>query len=76
VYLTLDPDTVEPEDGSTRDVRGIGHLGTGDPEVRITSAADLEGGLHHVHDFAAAPVSHRDIAPGPRRAQPSGLRHF
>jgi predicted transport protein len=42
VYLTLDPDTVTLEEGFTRDMRGIGHLGTGDVEVRITSAADLE----------------------------------
>ncbi|MDI3418527.1 hypothetical protein QIT00_08115 [Streptomyces sp. B-S-A12] len=42
VYLRLDPDTVELEEGFTRDMRGIGHLGTGDLEVRIVSAADLE----------------------------------
>jgi predicted transport protein len=42
VYLTLDPDTVEFEEGFTRDMRGIGHLGTGDVEVRIASAADLD----------------------------------
>ncbi|MGW7019956.1 DUF5655 domain-containing protein [Streptomyces decoyicus] len=42
VYLRLDPDTVTLEEGFTRDMRGIGHLGTGDLEVRISSAADLE----------------------------------
>ncbi|MEU4582947.1 DUF5655 domain-containing protein [Kitasatospora aureofaciens] len=42
VYLRLDPDTVELEEGFTRDVRGIGHLGTGDLEVRIASSADVE----------------------------------
>ncbi|WTT38412.1 hypothetical protein OG535_29235 [Kitasatospora sp. NBC_00085] len=42
VYLRLDPDTVELEEGFTRDMRGIGHLGTGDLEVRIASAPDLE----------------------------------
>ncbi|MET8539922.1 DUF5655 domain-containing protein [Kitasatospora sp. NPDC004799] len=42
VYLRLDPDSVELEEGFTRDVRGIGHLGTGDLEVRITSSADVE----------------------------------
>ncbi|MFC8719170.1 hypothetical protein [Kitasatospora sp. NPDC057198] len=41
VYLPLDPDTVELEEGFTRDMRGIGHLGTGDLEVRIASPADL-----------------------------------
>ncbi|MDH6703064.1 DUF5655 domain-containing protein [Streptomyces griseoviridis] len=42
VYLRIDPDTVELEEGLSRDMRGIGHLGTGDLEVRISSAADLE----------------------------------
>ncbi|MFG3224688.1 DUF5655 domain-containing protein [Kitasatospora sp. NPDC048194] len=42
VYLRLDPDAVELEEGFTRDVRGIGHLGTGDLEVRIASSADVE----------------------------------
>nr|WP_196790571.1 DUF5655 domain-containing protein [Streptomyces caniscabiei] len=41
VYLRLDPDAVELEDGFTRDMRGIGHLGTGDLEVRLSTAADL-----------------------------------
>ncbi|WP_217554036.1 DUF5655 domain-containing protein [Streptomyces sp. GbtcB6] len=41
-YLRLDPDTVTLEEGFTRDMRGIGHLGTGDLEVRLASAADLE----------------------------------
>nr|WP_310726758.1 hypothetical protein [Streptomyces sp. N2A] len=30
------------EEGFSRDMRGIGHLGTGGLEVRIGSAADLE----------------------------------
>lgn len=42
VYLRLDPDTVTLEEGFTRDMRGIGHLGTGDVEVRLASAAGLE----------------------------------
>ncbi|MFG2595695.1 DUF5655 domain-containing protein [Streptomyces sp. NPDC048462] len=42
VYLRLDPDTAELEEGFTRDMRGIGHLGTGDLEVRLVSAGDLE----------------------------------
>ncbi|MDX3776004.1 DUF5655 domain-containing protein [Streptomyces europaeiscabiei] len=42
VYLRLDPDTVELADGFTRDMRGIGHLGTGDLEVRLSTAADLD----------------------------------
>ncbi|WP_268221043.1 DUF5655 domain-containing protein [Streptomyces sp. EMB24] len=42
VYLRLDLDTVQLEERFTRDMRGIGHLGTGDLEVRLVSAADLE----------------------------------
>ncbi|MFD7735588.1 DUF5655 domain-containing protein [Kitasatospora phosalacinea] len=42
VYLRLDPAAVDLEEGFTRDVRGIGHHGTGDLEVRITSPEALE----------------------------------
>ncbi|WP_234388749.1 hypothetical protein [Streptomyces sp. AS58] len=42
VFLKVDPDGVELEEGFSRDMRGIGHLGTGDLEVRIASAADLK----------------------------------
>ncbi|MFF2062545.1 hypothetical protein ACFVWZ_12230 [Streptomyces sp. NPDC058200] len=37
VYLRVDPDTAELEEGFSRDMRGIGHLGTGDLEVRIAT---------------------------------------
>jgi len=42
VYLRIAPDTISLEEGCSRDMRGIGHHGTGDVEVRISSAADLE----------------------------------
>ncbi|MFI8004691.1 hypothetical protein [Streptomyces sp. NPDC086010] len=42
LYLRLDTDTVELEEGFTRDMRGIGHLGTGDLEVHLVSAVGLE----------------------------------
>ncbi|MFH9728443.1 DUF5655 domain-containing protein [Streptomyces sp. NPDC017254] len=42
VYLRLDPDSVVLEEGFTRGMRGVGHLGTGDLEVRIASVEDLE----------------------------------
>ncbi|MFK0132288.1 hypothetical protein ACIQRZ_18265 [Streptomyces rubiginosohelvolus] len=42
VYLRLAPDSVTLEEGFTRDMRGIGHLGTGDLEVRLASAGDLD----------------------------------
>lgn len=42
LYLKLDPATVQPEDNFTRDVRAIGHWGTGDLELTIRTDADLE----------------------------------
>lgn len=42
VFLKINPDTVELEEGFSRDVRKIGHYGTGDLEVTISSHEDLE----------------------------------
>lgn len=42
VFVKVNPDTVELEEGFTRDVRDIGHFGTGDLELRIDSHDDLE----------------------------------
>ena len=42
VYVKVDPDSIDLEDGFTRDVRNIGHFGTGDLEITIKSAADFE----------------------------------
>ena len=42
IFLKINPDTIELEKGFTRDVRKIGHFGTGDLEVTITSKDDLE----------------------------------
>ena len=42
IFLKLDPDTVDLEEGFTRDVRKIGHFGTGDLELTIGSHSDLE----------------------------------
>ena len=42
VHLKIDPDTVEIEEGFTRDVRNIGHFGTGELEVTLRSPQDLE----------------------------------
>ena len=42
LWLKLNPGTVALEEGFSRDVRKIGHWGTGDLEVVIRSAADLE----------------------------------
>ena len=40
--MKLDPDTVELEEGFTRDTRGIGHYGTGELEVSIKTAEDFQ----------------------------------
>jgi predicted transport protein len=42
VWTRVDPSTVACEEGFTRDVTQIGHVGTGNLEIRIQSAADLE----------------------------------
>lgn len=42
VYVRVDPSTVDLEHDSLRDVRNIGHFGTGDLEVRVTREEHLE----------------------------------
>jgi len=42
VWVKIDPDTVDLEEGFTWDVREIGHYGTGDLEILIRSDEDLE----------------------------------
>jgi len=42
VWARLDPSSLTLEEGFTRSVKGIGHGGTGDLEIRIQTAADLE----------------------------------
>lgn len=42
LYLKVDPDTLVLVEGFTRDVRKIGHFGTGDLEVTIRSLDDFE----------------------------------
>lgn len=42
LMLKLDPDSVALEEGFSRDVRQIGHWGTGDLEVTLRTLADLE----------------------------------
>jgi predicted transport protein len=41
-YVKADPERVTLEPGFTRDVREIGHYGTGDMEITLTSKADVE----------------------------------
>ena len=42
VFVRVNPDHVTLEQGFTRDVRGIGHFGTGDLEITIQSMTDVE----------------------------------
>lgn len=42
LFLKLNPDTVKLENGLTRDMRSIGHYGTGDLQITIKNAADFE----------------------------------
>lgn len=42
IYLNLDPDAVDLSRPAVRDVRQIGHFGTGDLEVTISSKGDIE----------------------------------
>ena len=44
VYLRVNPDEVELTEGFIRDVRQIGHWGTGDLELTVRSRSDLERG--------------------------------
>jgi predicted transport protein len=38
----VDPESVSLEKGFTRDVRNIGHFGTGDLEITLKTSADYE----------------------------------
>ncbi|MEX2553684.1 MAG: DUF5655 domain-containing protein [Actinomycetota bacterium] len=42
IYLKVNPDSVELVPGFSRDVRKIGHFGTGDLELTLTTPEDLE----------------------------------
>jgi len=42
LWLKIDPDSLALEEGFSRDVRSIGHWGTGDLEVVIRTVADFE----------------------------------
>ena len=41
VYVKVDPSSIELQEGFSRDVRNIGHYGTGDLEILIRSADDF-----------------------------------
>ena len=45
MFVKVDPDTVDLKDGFTRDVRNIGHFGTGELEISLRSLDDVEKAL-------------------------------
>ncbi|MCK5660770.1 MAG: hypothetical protein KAH86_05370 [Methanosarcinales archaeon] len=49
VYAKINPDSITLEDGFTRDMRTIGHFGTGDLEIIIESNEDLEKAKSLLH---------------------------
>ena len=42
VYVKLKPEKIELKEGFTRDVTNIGHFGTGNVEITVSTPADLE----------------------------------
>lgn len=42
LFLKLNPDSVALEDGFTRDMRSVGHYGTGDLQILIKNSSDFE----------------------------------
>lgn len=46
VFVKVDPESVNLIEGFSRDVREIGHFGTGDLEITITSDEDLKQAQH------------------------------
>lgn len=42
LYLRLDPDAIELQSEFSKDVRGVGHWGTGDVELKLSSIEDVD----------------------------------
>jgi predicted transport protein len=42
IYVKIDPTTIDLREGFTRDVRSIGHYGTGELEITLANQNDLE----------------------------------
>lgn len=49
LHLRINPDTIELEEGFTRDVRNIGHYGTGELRVIIKSINDFEKAKKYIN---------------------------
>jgi predicted transport protein len=50
LYLKLNPDEVEPMPRQGRDVRRIGHFGTGDFELSLKDIDDFEATKHYINE--------------------------
>ena len=54
IYLKGNPDELDLEEGFSRDVRTIGHFGTGEVELTIASTSDLQKALPLIEQSYAA----------------------
>lgn len=50
LYLKLNPEEIQPIPKQARDVRNIGHFGTGDFELTITNTSDFEETKHLINE--------------------------
>jgi predicted transport protein len=48
VHVRVNPDTIQLKEGFLRDMRGVGHYGTGDLQIHIRSEADMEAAKPHM----------------------------
>ncbi len=48
LYLKINPDTIKGLPKNARDVRGIGHFGTGDLEINISNLKDVETAKEYI----------------------------
>ena len=48
--MKLNPDEVNPMPKQARDVRNIGHFGTGDFELTLKNLGDYEGTRHLINE--------------------------
>lgn len=54
LFVKVDPDSVQVDNGFTRDVRTIGHFGTGSLEITIRTSEDLEKAMPLIQQSYAA----------------------
>ena len=54
LFVKVDPDSVQVDNGFTRDVRTIGHFGTGSLEITIRTSEDLQKAMPLIQQSYAA----------------------